>query len=208
MGNLINKDRYISSAESKNSKATDVSTSFLEHKSSLKKYISRYINHPHDIEDIVHEAFLKTYAAEIKAKIQKPKAYLFTTAKNLALKHLTKSSYRLTDYLEDLEPSKVYRTVPSVEETVEGHEQFALFCKAVQKLPLQCRRVFILRKVYDLSHKEIAKRLDISVSTIEKHLANGISKCSDFMHSRGYTYSRHQAQKQMNSTDGKSKDKR
>ena len=112
MGNLTNKDRYISSAESKNSKATDVSTSFLEHKSSLKKYISRFINHPHDIEDIVHDAFLKTYAAEINAKIQKPKAYLFTTAKNLALKHLAKSSYRLTDYLEDLESSMVFREVP------------------------------------------------------------------------------------------------
>ena len=159
MRNLTNKDKYVSSDESKNTKATDVSSTFLEHKSSLKKYISRFINHPHDIEDIVHETFLKTYAAEINAKILKPKAYLFTTAKNLALKHLTKSSYRLTDYLEDLGPSKVFRTVPSVEETVEGREQFALFCKAVQKLPLQCRRVFILRKVYDLSHKEIANVL-------------------------------------------------
>lgn len=202
MGNQTDKERHISSVKTNNPKVTDVSASFLEHKSSLKKYISRFINHPHDIEDIVHEAFLKAYAAEINTKIHTPKAFLFTTAKNLALKHLTKCSYRLTDYLEDLDLSEVFREEPTVEDTVEGHKQFALFCKAVQKLPLQCRRVFILRKVYDLSHKEIAIHLDISVSTIEKHLANGISKCSDYMRSRGYTYSRHQSPKQKTIDNG------
>ena len=78
--------------------------------------------------------------------------------------------------------------IAPLDETIEGLEQFALFCKAVQKLPLQCRRVFILRKVYGLTHKEIAEHLDISVSTIEKHLATGISRCSDYMRSKGYGF--------------------
>ena len=170
------------------SKLTAIGSTFLEYKTSLAKYVSRFIKHPHDIEDIVHDAFLNSYAAEINTKIHKPKAFLFQTARNLALKHLNKCSTRLTDYLEDLDLSEVFIERPSLEDTVESNEQFAFFCKAVQKLPLQCRRAFILRKVYGLSHKEIAKHLDISVSTVEKHLATGISRCCDYMRSRGYTY--------------------
>ena len=174
--------------ENNHPNVTGIERSFLQHKTSLKQYISRFIKHPHDIEDIVHDAFLNSYAAEINTKIRKPRAFLFQTARNLALKHLNKSSTRLTDYLEDYDLSEVFIERPSLEDTVESHEQFAFFCQAVRKLPLQCRRAFILRKVYGLSHKEIAEHLDISVSTVEKHLATGISRCHDYMRARGYTY--------------------
>jgi len=55
----------------------------------------------------------------------------------------------------------------------------------VRDLPLQCRRVFLLRKVYDLSYQEIAKRLEISVSTVEKHMLNGVTKCSAYLRAHG-----------------------
>jgi RNA polymerase sigma-70 factor (ECF subfamily) len=182
------KDRNISTGKNDGDKLSGVSKVFLEQMPSLKKYVSRFINHPHDIEDIVHDAFLNSYAAEINTKIHTPKAFLFTTAKHLALKKIGSSTTRLTDYLEDLDRLEVIGNIAPLDETIEGLEQFALFCKAVQKLPLQCRRVFILRKVYGLTHKEIAEHLDISVSTIEKHLATGISRCSDYMRSKGYGF--------------------
>lgn len=188
MARKSENNRQHNSGGNHHSNVTGIGSAFLQHKTSLTKYISQYIKHPHDIEDIVHDAFLNSYAAEINTKIRKPRAFLFRTARNLALKHLNKSSTRLTDYLEDLDLSAVFNEKPSLEETVESHEQFAFFCQAVQRLPLQCRRAFILRKVYGLSHREIAEQLDISVSTVEKHLATGISRCSDYLRTRGYSY--------------------
>ena len=159
---------------------------FMSCRSSLKRYIARFVHHPQDIEDIVHETFLRTYAAEIKTQIQSPKAFLFRTARNLSLKHLSKSSFKLTDYLGDMELSEVLIDEVSTENRVEAEEKFAVFCKAVRQLPSQCRRAYILRKVYGLSHKEIAEHLDISTNTVEKHLANGILRCSEFMRNYGY----------------------
>lgn len=167
---------------------TDVARSYLSHKSSLMRFIGRFVRHPQDIEDIVHETFLRTYASEINTQIRSPKAFLFRTARNLALKHLSKSSYRLTDYLEDFEFSEVLRVEESAENTAEIQEQFAVFCQAVRLLPVQCRRAFILRKVYGLTYKEIAEHLGVSVNTVEKHLATGIVKCSAYMKSKGYHY--------------------
>lgn len=165
---------------------TDVAQSYLSHKSSLMRFIGRFVRQPQDIEDIVQETFLKTYASEINTQIQSPKAFLFRTARNLTLKHLARASYRLTDYLEDFEPSEVLTEECSAENRAEIEEQFTAFCQAVRLLPVQCRRAFILRKVYGLTYKEIAEHLDISVNTVEKHLAAGIVKCSDYMKSKGY----------------------
>lgn len=163
---------------------SEVAKTYLSCRTSLLRFVGRFIHQTQDIEDIVHESFLRTYAAEIDTQIRSPKAFLFRTARNLALKHLDKCSTRLVDYLEDFESSEVLVDERSAEDAAEAQEQFAIFCRAVSTLPLQCRRAFILRKVYGLTHKEIAEHLEISVSTVEKHLANGISRCSDYMHTR------------------------
>lgn len=166
----------------------DVSSTFLKHRSALMRYISRFIKHPQDIEDVVHETFLQTYAAEIRTHIRSPRAFLYKTAKNTALKHLEKCANRLTDHMGDMEESAVSSDVNSTEAQVESQERFIAFCRAVRTLPLQCRRAFILRKVYGLTHKEIAGQLGISVSTVEKHLAHGIIKCNEYMRARGMDY--------------------
>ncbi|MGH8200295.1 MAG: RNA polymerase sigma factor [Steroidobacteraceae bacterium] len=55
----------------------------------------------------------------------------------------------------------------------------------MDSLPPLCRRVFVLRKVYQLSHAEIAQVLGVSHSTIEKHVAKGLLRCRDQLRSAG-----------------------
>ena len=56
-----------------------------------------------------------------------------------------------------------------------------VFWEAVTTLPPQCQKVFVLKRVYGYSHKEISKKMKISVSTVEKHAASGLKRCSEFM---------------------------
>ncbi|MDC0598309.1 sigma-70 family RNA polymerase sigma factor [Gammaproteobacteria bacterium] len=186
MDKVKGKNSVLAGKQKKSPTLSRVSSIFLQCKSSLKRYVSSYISEPHDIEDIVNETFLRTYEKESDTHIESPKAYLYRAARNLALKHVTTSSYRLTDYLEDLELPEVSSNEELSENQIESDEQFQFLCKAVENLPLQCRRVFILRKVYGMSQKEVASYLSISVSTVEKHVALGISRCADFMKGRGY----------------------
>ena len=159
---------------------------FREHYSKLKGYVSRFVKSPHDVEDIVQEAFVRSYEAQKKTEILNMRAYFYTAARNLSFKHNAKHDNKLTDYIEDLGLTEVLNSVRSIEKDVQAFEQFGIFCKAVRGLPLQCRRVFILKRVYGLSQKEISQRLKISVSTVNQHLAKGMARCTQYMEKKGY----------------------
>ena len=159
---------------------------FLDCYASLKSVVSRYLKRPEDVEDIVQEVFVRTYTAERKSRILNLRAYFFATARNLSLKHKALHANKLTDRLEDFGISEVYDYRTTMESRYDANEQFSVFCEAVRELPPQCRRVLILKKVYGLSHAEIAERLNITVSTSNQHLAKAIAKCTLYMQERGY----------------------
>lgn len=161
---------------------------FLENESALKRYLGRFFPRADDIDDIAQETFLKAFAAESRQDIHAPKAFLFRIAKNTALNEISKKSRTSTEYIEDSGPLDVLEDdsqVP-VDDQVCARQKLGAFSDAVASLPTQCRRVFLLRKVYGLSHKEIAERQGISVSTVEKHLANGLLKCSQYLRRQGH----------------------
>ncbi|MDT8398225.1 MAG: sigma-70 family RNA polymerase sigma factor [Pseudomonadales bacterium] len=159
---------------------------FLKNRLLLKRFVSRFFKRSHDIEDIVQETFVKALEAECKNKIQSPKAYLFQTAKNLSVKEVSKFSTRLQDSIEDYLPEGMLVTETTIEDQVESLQKLTLFCQALRGLPVQCRRVYILRKVYGYTQKEIAGSLGISENTVERHIAKGILRCNEHMTVFGY----------------------
>ncbi|MBT5331907.1 MAG: RNA polymerase sigma factor [Porticoccaceae bacterium] len=162
-----------------------VSSMFLEHATFLKRFLAKFLSSEQDIEDVAQEAYLKAYSAEQdKGCIEQPKAFLFSIAKNLALNELTRKSRRMTDYIEDCQSQVSMESAATVENEVEANHSIGLYCEAVANLPEKCRRVYLLRKVHGLSHKEICARLGVSRSTVEKYISMGSLSCRDYMSRR------------------------
>jgi RNA polymerase sigma factor (sigma-70 family) len=160
---------------------------FVAHQSGLLRFISRFFTRPQDIEDVAQEAYLRAIDAEASGEtVRAPKAFLFRIAKHVALNELARKSRLLTEYIEDSVAENVLDKVPTVDEQLMGQEKLALFCRAVASLPAQCRKAFLMRKVYGMSHKDIAEQLGISRSTVEKHIASGLLRCSAYMREGGY----------------------
>ncbi len=158
-----------------------VSAAFLENNAILKRFLARFFSDSQDIEDVAQEAYLRAYVAEQQKEIEQPKAYLFRIARNLALTQLKKKSKKITDYLEDSGASVVIECGAAADTEVEAQESLGLYCEAVAALPEKCRQVFLLRKVHGLAHKEIAQRMSLSVSSVEKYLLRGILECKAFV---------------------------
>ena len=139
---------------------------------------------PKEIEDIVQETYVKACQAEKAREIRAPRAFLYKTARNLALDYLKKSETRLAISENDDQILELLQDETSHDETLNkvcSDEEFSQFCNAVRHLPIECRRTFVLKKVYGYSQKEIAQELNISKSTVEKHVAQGVKRCAYFM---------------------------
>jgi RNA polymerase sigma-70 factor (ECF subfamily) len=161
-----------------------VTTAFLEHNGLLKKFLSRFLAEQQDIEDVVQETYLRAYCAEEEQRIERPKAFLFRLAKNIALNELNRKSRQITDYIADFDLPLVIDYQETLEDELEARQHLGLFCEAIAALPEQRRRVFLLRKVHGLSHKEIARRMNLSVSSVEKHLLKGTLACRAYLRER------------------------
>lgn len=173
-------------AKKKTYTSTDSSSSiteaFLRHESFLKRFLSRFLSCPQDIEDVVQDTYLKAYHAEKNQEIHIPKAFLFRIARNEALKALEKKSRQMANLVEDYGAPEVSYEKMSMERQVEAQQKLGLICESVLEMSPQVRRVFLMRKVYGLSHREIAAQLGIAVSTVEKHVARGFEICNDYIH--------------------------
>lgn len=165
-------------------KLSAVSAAFVANIDFLKRFLARFFSDRQDIEDVAQEAYLRAYVAEQKKEIEQPKAFLFRIARNLALTQLTRKSRQITDYIEDSADSVVIEGGATADSEVEAQQSFGLYCEAVAALPEKCRQVFLLRKVHGLPHKEIAERMSMSVSSVEKYLRRGVLETKAFVRER------------------------
>jgi RNA polymerase sigma-70 factor (ECF subfamily) len=162
-------------------KLSSVTQAFLTNQDSIKRFISRFLFRQQDIDDVAQEAFLKAYNAELEKDIEHPKAYLFQIARNVALEGLRRKSSQIADHIVDFDEKSITGGESSVEAAMETEEYLGAFCEAAAQLTPKCRRVFLMRKVYGFSYKEITERLGISLSTAEKHMRNGMLQTSAYM---------------------------
>jgi RNA polymerase sigma factor (sigma-70 family) len=161
--------------------------SYLENEVALKRYLRRFIPAREAADDLAQEAFLRAFAAESERMIEAPKSFLFKVAKNLALNELARQSSMATEPLGDFEGQEVLEdsSQVAVDDVVDSRERIRLLARAIAALPPQCAKVFILRKMQGMSQKDIAVRLNISVRTVENHVALGLSRCRAYMRAHG-----------------------
>lgn len=159
---------------------SNVSDFFMNYSHKLKRVIGRIVR-PDDIDDIVQDTFVRSYEAELKQEIKYVRSYMLKTAKHLALNHVAKSSYKFNHSIEDFVEIPIELTSISFESEFESKERFLFFCRATEQLSGPVRKCFILKKVYGLSQSEIAIFLNISESTVEKHVAKGLFKSVQYM---------------------------
>lgn len=154
-----------------------ITQAFYAVEQSLRTYLMRFLARQQDIEDTVQETFLRAYEAEKVTEIRAPKSFLFKVAKNLALSEIVRKTNKMMVTVGDLEELDVIDGRSSLEDDLEAEKYLKSLSRVVATLPPKCQTVLMLRKVYGFSHKEIARRMDISVKTVEKHLTKALHRC-------------------------------
>ncbi len=157
------------------------------HESSLRTYLRhRFPGHP-DIDDLVQETYARLLQAREHSGVHSPKSFLFTTARNAALDFSRRRKIVAIDGLAEIELLPVLEDRPGVAESVAHDQELQLLAQAIQALPPRCRHVLTLRKIYSLSHREIAQKLGISEHTVNAQIAIGVLRLRDYMVAHGVT---------------------
>ncbi|MDQ5977382.1 MAG: hypothetical protein QG602_354 [Verrucomicrobiota bacterium] len=139
----------------------------------LRHHLARILGNSAEAQDVAHDAYLRVYPVIEKQQAEKPEALLYTTARRLAFNRLKRR--RIVPFLaeppaDDALPS----ATPGVAQQVMARQELQQLEQAIAALPEGCRTVLLLRKVELLSHQEIADRLGIAISTVEKQHARAL----------------------------------
>lgn len=150
---------------------------FRQYQRQLIHYLRRVVSDEDTAADLAQETYLRLASVPAAQRISYPRAFLFRTALNLAFDYVRrrKTQRALAS------PGNLAATLPtpqdSPEQAVFDRQRLALFRQTLEALPPRCREVFILHKVKGLSYAEIAARLGVSQSAVEKHLMRALARC-------------------------------
>jgi RNA polymerase sigma-70 factor (ECF subfamily) len=136
-------------------------------------------------EDLAQDTFFKFWEKRQSIDIQiSIKAYLRRMAVNEGLYYLRKNKKFQKN--ADIAPEDLGVATDTVEETLLQQELEEKIMAAINQLPPRCQEVFRLSRFEDLSYKEIAAKLDISIKTVENQMGKALkilrAALKEYMH--------------------------
>lgn len=174
--------------KSEKSKESPILKAYLSCRDGLVRSIMKMCARQDDVDDILQETFLRVLNANEKSRIKSPQDYLFVVSRNLVIEKL---SLRSREIVMEINDAMVGIDDISADRELHHKQKLGVLNEVLQSLPEKKRRAILLRKFYGLSHNEIAKKMNVSVSSVEKYIAGGIKQCKRVMSSKGYEFEGH-----------------
>lgn len=145
---------------------------YLDHLPVIRAALYRFTRNAADVEELSQEVYVRFATGIVPAQPRSIRAFILTITRNVALDWLRHRKIVPIDLMGDLEGlEEVIDGNPQAEDIINSHQELVILAEAAVTLPPLCRRAFTLRKVYGFSQKEIAEAMNISVNTVEQHLA-------------------------------------
>lgn len=147
----------------------------------LLAYARHFTSDPSVAEDIIQDSFYSFLKKYRSCDEQEFPRIIFTITRNRCLdylKHQKVSGRQIP--IERSRGELVYgldfASGDSAEQGYLIDEVNAQIAQVLTKLPARCREVFEMSRFQDMSNKEIAQRLDISVKTVKNHMTKALAE--------------------------------
>lgn len=149
---------------------------YLAYFQRLIRYVSFYISCEVETEEIVSDTLLAVWNnRHTLPDVTNFDSYIYAIAKNKVINH-----YRIKRIdkveLEENHIDLFIHTATTPEEDLISKEDIERLNRAINALPPKCKIAFKLIREDKLKYKDAAVLLDISVKTLEEHIATAVRK--------------------------------
>ncbi|MDH6312567.1 RNA polymerase sigma-70 factor (family 1) [Parabacteroides sp. PFB2-10] len=154
---------------------------FRKHYKILRAYAYRLSGDKNVAEDLVQDVYYELWRKRDELVMEEAiKYYLFRAIYTKTLNYLNSKNYTEQEPFEQTTEGRIQQIywqshTSNQEDSLIYKELQKEVTQAINTLPEQCRTVFLLRWNEELKNQEIAKRLGISVKTVEKHITKALS---------------------------------
>jgi len=153
----------------------------------LMAYFLRHTNDRAEAEDLTQEVFVRILRGATTS-VQAPDSFVFTIAANLLRDRMRVRIAKRADRHVSLdldtaqdtpaEPLNIPAETASAERTLMDRQRLTAVLQALDELPPRTRDIFVLARLEKLKQAEIASRMGVSISAVEKHLVRAVAHLS------------------------------
>jgi len=156
--------------------AADLPLLIARYRPALVRYFSRHLQSADDAEDLAQEALVRLVRMPSLSGVLNVEAFLLQIASNLLRDRFRRDkSHQVQHHVSIDEVAKDWPSEdPHGECVYEGSRRLQAFLAALDELSPRCRQVFLLQRYEGLTYSAIAKRLEISVSAVEKNMMRAL----------------------------------
>jgi RNA polymerase sigma factor (sigma-70 family) len=142
--------------------------------SKLQRLLRRRGRSREDTEDLIQDAFVRLQKYCRVAEVHEREAFLVRTTLNLELDQQRRERYRLfaPEALEDL---PLADDGPTPDEVIDIQQRLHQMECALGAVSQRTRDMYWMNRVEGYSYTQIAKKLNISVSAVEKHMTRALA---------------------------------
>jgi RNA polymerase sigma-70 factor, ECF subfamily len=152
---------------------------FEDHYRPLTVFAMKYVNGEDNAREIVQGVFVRLWETRKTLVIEKcAKAFLYQSVKNACINH-ARTKHQQMHFTNDF---STLMLEDDVLERMIATEQLEQVYQAIEELPKSCRVIFKLSRIKQLQHSEIAKKLKISVKTVENQIGHALKKLAKVRH--------------------------
>jgi RNA polymerase sigma-70 factor (family 1) len=163
-----------------NDNPKSISLMYQAHQEAVLRRIKNIVVHPHDAEDIMQDLFLAIWEKRQILKLVPPlRGYLLAAAHNRALNFLVQKARSRVAYIDTI--SVILQDEPADQQASHRRQLNSRMKKAIRMLPQKTRIVYLLSRNFRLSNLEIARQLNVSVKTVEKHITKALKLLRKFL---------------------------
>jgi RNA polymerase sigma-70 factor (ECF subfamily) len=141
-----------------------------ELRNALTRYFQQRMRDSNEVEDLVQETFLRIVKRGNCDELEQLDGYIFQTAASVLVDRARRRKARASDKHVPFEPELHSEVAEGPDLALLNRESLRSVGAILLELPERTRQVFVLRRLEEMSYKEIAIRLGLSVSAIEKHM--------------------------------------